>query len=58
MYDYITNKCRKQAEAVQNRLNANARATGRGETTLRKQRRLKLEGGQAYDRSSGKKIKT
>jgi hypothetical protein len=43
MYDYTTKIYRKQAEVVQNHLNANVRATGRGETTRRKHKKLNLE---------------
>jgi hypothetical protein len=42
----------KQAEVIQNHLNPNVRASGQGEAMHRKHKRLKLGGGQAYDRSS------
>jgi hypothetical protein len=58
MYDFTTKIYWKQAEVVQNRLNANAHATGCAETTHRKHKRLKLGDGQAYDRSSSKNVKT
>jgi hypothetical protein len=50
VYDYITKLRRQQA---QNYENANVRNIGQGEARHRKYKRLKLGGGQAYDRSSG-----
>jgi hypothetical protein len=52
IYDYITKLCRRQAEVLQNHENANVRNIGQGEPRHRKYKRLKLDGGQAYDRSS------
>jgi hypothetical protein len=52
IYEYITKLCRQQAEFIQNHENANVRNIGQGEARHRKHRRLKLGGGQAYDRSS------
>jgi hypothetical protein len=52
VYDFITKLCRQQAERVQNHENEHVRNTGQGETIHRKYKRLKLGGGQAYDRSS------
>jgi hypothetical protein len=52
VYDYITKLCRQQAEVIQNHDNENVRSIGQGETPHRKYKRLKLGGGQAYDRSS------
>jgi hypothetical protein len=52
IYDYITKLCRQQAEVIQNHENANVRDIGHGEAQHRKYKRLKLGGGQAYDRSS------
>jgi hypothetical protein len=52
VYDYITKLCRQQAEVIQNQENANVRNIGQGEPRHRKYKRLKLGGGQAYDRSS------
>jgi hypothetical protein len=52
IYDYITKLCRQQAEVIQNHANANVRHIGQGEAQYRKYKRLKLGGGQAYDRSS------
>jgi hypothetical protein len=49
---YITKLCRQQAEVIQNHENVNVRNIGQGETRHGKYRRLKLGGGQAYDRSS------
>jgi hypothetical protein len=52
IYDYITKLCRQQSEVIQNHENANFRNIGQGEPRHRKYKRLKLGGGQAYDRSS------
>jgi hypothetical protein len=52
VYDYITKLCRRQAEVILNHENPNVRAIGQGEARHRKYKRLKLGGGQAYDRSS------
>jgi hypothetical protein len=54
IYDYITKLCRKQAKIVQNHGNGNANVCniGQGEPRHRKFKRLKLDGGQAYHRSS------
>jgi hypothetical protein len=52
VYDYITKLCRQQAEAIQNHENANVCNTGQGKPRHRKYKRLKLGGGQAYDRST------
>jgi hypothetical protein len=52
VYDYITKLCRKKAEVIQNHENEHVRSIGQGEATHRKYKRLKLGGGQAYDRSS------
>jgi hypothetical protein len=52
VYDYITKLCRQQAEVIQNHSNDNVRNIGQGEANHRKYKRLKLGGGQAYDRSS------
>jgi hypothetical protein len=49
---YITKLCRQQAKVIQNHENANVRNIGQGEPRYRKYKRLKLGGGQAYDRSS------
>jgi hypothetical protein len=51
-YDYMTKLSRQQAEVIQNHENANVRNIGQGEARHRKFKRLKLGGGQAYDRSS------
>jgi hypothetical protein len=50
--DYITKLCRQEAEVIQNHENKHVRSIGRGEARRRKYKRLKLGGGQAYDRSS------
>jgi hypothetical protein len=52
VYDYMTKLSRQQAEVIQNHENANVRNIGQGEARHRKYKRLKLGGGQAYDRSS------
>jgi hypothetical protein len=52
MYDFITKLCRQQAEVILNHDNENVRNTGQGEARHRKHERLKLGGGQAYDRSN------
>jgi hypothetical protein len=43
---------RKQAEVTQNQENEHVRRIGQGEAGHRKYKKLKLGGGQAYDRSS------
>jgi hypothetical protein len=48
--DYITKLCRQQAEVIQNHDNENFHNIGQGEARHRKYKRLKLGGGQAYDR--------
>jgi hypothetical protein len=48
----MTKLCRQQAEVILNNGNENVRYTGQGEARQRKYKRLKLGGGQAYDRSS------
>jgi hypothetical protein len=52
VYDFITKLCRQQAEVILNHDNENVRNIGQGEARHRKYKRLKLGGGQAYDRSS------
>jgi hypothetical protein len=42
----------KQAKVIQNHKNANVLNNGQGEAGHRKYKRLKLGGGQSYDRSS------
>jgi hypothetical protein len=46
-YIHITKLCRQQAQVIQHHENI-----GHGEARHRKYKRLKLGGGQAYDRSS------
>jgi hypothetical protein len=48
LYDFMTKLCRQQAEVIRNYDNENV---GQGEAQHRKYKRLKLVGGQAYDRS-------
>jgi hypothetical protein len=50
VYDCITKLCRRQAEVIQNYENEHVRSIGQGEARQRKYKRLKLGGGQAYDR--------
>jgi hypothetical protein len=52
VYDYMTKLCRQQAEVTLNHDNENVRYYGQGVAQHRKYIRLKLGGGQAYDRSS------
>jgi hypothetical protein len=49
----MTKLCKKQAEVTQNHENERVRGIGQSEARHRKYKRLKLSGGQAYDRSSG-----
>jgi hypothetical protein len=49
-YDYITKLCRKQAEVIRNHENEHVRGIGQGEARHRKYKKLKVDGGQAYDR--------
>jgi hypothetical protein len=53
IYDYIKKLYRQQAEIIQNHENVNVGNIGQGEARHRKYKRLKLGGGQAYDRSNG-----
>jgi hypothetical protein len=52
VYDFIIKLCWQQAEAIQNHVNPNVRNIGQYEAQHRKYKRLKLGGGQAYDRST------
>jgi hypothetical protein len=52
VYDYMTKLCGQQAEVILNHDNDNVRHIGHGEARHRKYKKLKLCGGQAYDRSS------
>jgi hypothetical protein len=52
VYEYITKLCKQQAEVIQNHDNENVHNIRQGEARRRKYKRLKLGGGQAYDRSS------
>jgi hypothetical protein len=51
VYDYITKLCRTQDKVLLNHVNPIRRGIGQGEA---RHRRLKLGGGQAYDRSADK----
>jgi hypothetical protein len=52
LYDYIAKLCRQQAEGIQNHENEHIDRIEQGAAKHRKYKRLKLDGGQAYDRSS------
>jgi hypothetical protein len=52
VYDYITKLCGQQAEVIQNHDNENVRNIGLSESRHKMCKRLKIGGGQAYDRSS------
>jgi hypothetical protein len=52
MYDYITKLCRTQAEVILKHVNPNVHGIGQGGARHRKHKRLKLGGGEAYDRSA------
>jgi hypothetical protein len=52
IYDYITKLCRQQAAVIQSHENEHVTSIGQGEARNRKYKRLKLCGGQPYDRSS------
>jgi hypothetical protein len=48
----ITKLCRQQVKIIQNHESEYVRGIGQGEARHRKYKRLKLGGGQAYDRST------
>jgi hypothetical protein len=50
IYDYITKLCRQQAEVIKNHENANVCNIEQDKPRHMKYKRLKLCGGQAYDR--------
>jgi hypothetical protein len=52
VYDYMTELCRQQTEVILNHDNEHVCYIGQGEDRHRKDKRLKLGGGQVYDRSS------
>jgi hypothetical protein len=52
VYDCITKLCRTQAEVILNHQNPIVRGIGQGEAMHRKYKKLKLGGGEAYDRSA------
>jgi hypothetical protein len=52
MYTIVQKLCRQQAEVIQNDENERVRSIGQVEDRHRKCKRVKLGGGQAYDRSS------
>jgi hypothetical protein len=49
-YAFIAELCRQQAEVIQNHGNEHVRNIGQGKARHRKYNRLKLGGGEAYDR--------
>jgi hypothetical protein len=51
IHDYIIKLCRQQAKVIQNHDNEHVRSIGHGEARHRKYKRLKLGGGEAYERS-------
>jgi hypothetical protein len=54
MYTIKTKLCRQQAGVIQNHENQQVCLIGHGEARHRKYNKLKLGGGQAYDRSTDK----
>jgi hypothetical protein len=48
----MTELCSTRTEVILNHVNVNVRGIGHGEARHRKYKRLKLGGGQAYDRSA------
>jgi hypothetical protein len=52
VYNYITKLYMRQAEVILNHENPNVLAIGQGEARHRKHKRLKLGGGQVYERST------
>jgi hypothetical protein len=51
IYDYTTKICRQQTEDIQQHENANVLNIRQGKAQPREYKKLKLGGGQAYDRS-------
>jgi hypothetical protein len=49
--DFVTKLCRQQATLILNHENVNVLNIGQGDAQHRKCKRLKLGGGQAYNRS-------
>jgi hypothetical protein len=56
LFDYVTQLCRKQADAIRYHDNVIVRTIGQGEAHHRKYKRLKLGGGQAYVRSIDRSV--
>jgi hypothetical protein len=52
LHNFTTQLCRRKAKVLQDHTSATGRNTGKDEAMHRKQNRLELGGGQAYDRSS------
>jgi hypothetical protein len=57
VYDYVTKLYRAQAEVFLNHVNPNMLGIGQGVVMHRKYKRLKLGGGQDYDRSANCSLK-
>jgi hypothetical protein len=51
VYDYITKLFKQEVQGIQNHENTHIQNTGQGKARNREYTRLKLGGGQAYDRS-------
>jgi len=51
VHDYTRKMCTKQPEVIQTHNNVNVQNTDKNEAQYRKYKRLKLGGGQTYDRS-------
>jgi hypothetical protein len=52
IYEFNINSCRQLAEVIQNQESATFRNMGQGKAVHTKYKRLKLGGGQTYDRSN------
>jgi hypothetical protein len=52
VYNHMTQWCRQQAEVIHNHEKEHFRSVGQGRARHRKYKGLKLDSGQAYDRSS------
>jgi hypothetical protein len=50
VYDFITKLCKQQVKVIQHQEDIHVRNIGQGEAGHRRYKRLKLGGGQAYDR--------
>jgi hypothetical protein len=54
VYDYMAKWCKQEAEVILNHVNENVRNIGQGVARHTKYKKLKLGGGQAYNRSSSR----